>query len=84
MVHPTMRLTRFRVYRLAVLAGALVLAVSACSVAKSTPTPLPTSTPRPTLTPPPTSTPAPTATPPPLDLVVVYSSDTVGYTEPCG
>jgi 2',3'-cyclic-nucleotide 2'-phosphodiesterase (5'-nucleotidase family) len=45
-----------------------------CTPVADTPTPLPT----------PTSTPTPTPTPQPIDLTVLHTNDTVGYTKPCG
>lgn len=50
------------------LSMALVVGTAACGVN----TPLPT------------STPTPIPPPAPLDLTVLYTSDTVAYTEPCG
>ena len=59
------------------LLGTLVLgSLAACGALAPSPTPTPT--------PLPTLTPTPTPAPQPIDLVVMYSSDTVGYTEPCG
>jgi len=56
------------------------------------PLPVPTNTPLPTPTntppPPPTKTPTPVLTstpaPRPLELTVLHTNDTMGYTEPCG
>ena len=63
---------------------AAVLLVAGCSSPEPSPTPEPT----PTRTPQPTSTatplPTPTPTPQPIDLVVLHTNDTLGYTEPCG
>lgn len=62
------------------------LALSSCSGIASTPTPTPTFTPTktPTATPTPTSTPTPTPTPRPVELTVLHTNDTWGYSEPCG
>jgi hypothetical protein len=60
------------------------LALFGCSGIMSTPTPTPTSTPTRTPTPIPTSTPTPTPTPRPIELTVLYTNDTWGYSEPCG
>jgi hypothetical protein len=61
-----------------------VVALAGTGCASPTPTPTPTATPLPT----PTNTPKPTLTPTPvpqpLELVVLFSNDTMGYTEPCG
>lgn len=60
-----------------VLLGTLVLwSIAACGAHTPAPTPAPTPLPTPT----PTLAPAPQ----PIDLVVMYTSDTVGYTDPCG
>ena len=59
------------------LLGTLVLgSLAACGALAPSPTPTPT--------PLPTLTPTPTPAPQPIDLVVMYTSDTVGYTDPCG
>jgi len=58
------------------------LALSSCSGIMATPTPTPTSTPTKTPTPIPTSTPTPT--PQPIELTVMHTNDTWGYSEPCG
>jgi len=59
------------------LLGTLVLgSLAACGALA--PSPMPTPTPLPT------PTPTPTPAPQPIDLVVMYTSDTVGYTDPCG
>ena len=56
---------------LAILTLAVALLTSCGTLAStSTPTPAPT--------------PTPTPLPPPVDVTVVYTSDTVGYTDPCG
>jgi 2',3'-cyclic-nucleotide 2'-phosphodiesterase (5'-nucleotidase family) len=60
------------------------LALSGCSAIMSTPTPTPTSMPTKTSTPTPTSTPTSTPTPQPLELTVLHTNDTWGYSEPCG
>jgi 2',3'-cyclic-nucleotide 2'-phosphodiesterase (5'-nucleotidase family) len=56
------------------------LALFGCNGVMSTPTPTPTSTPTRTPTPIPTSTP----TPRPIELTVLHTNDTWGYSEPCG
>lgn len=64
------------------------LALFGCSGTMSTPASTPTSTPTKTLTPiptsTPTSTPTPTPTPQPVELTVLHTNDTWGYSEPCG
>jgi hypothetical protein len=66
------------------------LALFGCSGIMSTPTPTPTSmptktpTPTPTFTPTSTPTPTPTPTPRPIELTVLHTNDTWGYSEPCG
>ena len=42
------------------------------------------STPAPTSTPTKTPTPTPTPTPRPIELTVLHTNDTWGYSEPCG
>jgi hypothetical protein len=78
-----------------VVLSALGLALLGCSspTPSPSPTPVPTHTPSP---PPPTSTPTPvpTSTPTPvptstpalqaLELTILHTNDTLGYTEPCG
>ena len=67
------------------LLGTLVLgSLAACGALAPSPMPTPTPLPTPTPTPLPTPTPTPTPAPQPIDLVVMYTSDTVGYTDPCG
>jgi hypothetical protein len=57
------------------LLGTLVLgSLAACGAHAPSPTPMPTALP----------TPTPTPAPQPIELVVMYTSDTVGYTDPCG
>jgi hypothetical protein len=68
------------------------LALFGCSGIMSTPTPTPTPTPTstPTKTPTPiptptyTPTPTPTPTPRPIELTVLHTNDTWGYSGPCG
>jgi 2',3'-cyclic-nucleotide 2'-phosphodiesterase (5'-nucleotidase family) len=60
------------------------LALSGCSGIMSTPTPMPTSTSTKTPTPIPTPTYTPTPTPRPIELTVLHTNDTWGYSEPCG
>jgi 2',3'-cyclic-nucleotide 2'-phosphodiesterase (5'-nucleotidase family) len=62
----------------------LALALFGCSGIMSTPTPTSTSMPTKTPTPIPTSTPTPTPTPRPIELTVLHTNDTWGYSEPCG
>jgi hypothetical protein len=45
---------------------------------------MPTPTPLPTATNTPRPTPTETLVAQPLELVVLFSNDTMGYTEPCG
>jgi hypothetical protein len=61
-------------------------ALFGCSGALSATTPMPTSTPTqtPTPIPTPTFTPTPTPTPRPIELTVLHTNDTWGYSEPCG
>ena len=54
------------------------LALFGCSGVMSTPIPTPTSTLART------STPTPTPTPQPIELTVLHTNDTWGYSEPCG
>lgn len=58
------------------LAAVLILLLSGCTLAVSTPTPKPA----------PTATRKPTATtdPAPVELVILHTNDALGYTEPCG
>lgn len=56
------------------------LALVGCSGATPVPTPMPTSTPTKT----PTPVPSPTPTSQPIELTVVHTNDTWGYSEPCG
>jgi hypothetical protein len=58
------------------------LALFGCSGITSVQTP--TLTPTKTPTPIPTSTPTPTPTPRPIELTVLHTNDTWGYSEPCG
>jgi 2',3'-cyclic-nucleotide 2'-phosphodiesterase (5'-nucleotidase family) len=62
------------------------LALSGCGEIMSIPTPTPTLTPTKTPTPIPTLTytPTPTPTPRPIELTVLHTNDTWGYSEPCG
>ena len=46
--------------------------------------PAPTNTPLPPSTRTPTPVPTPTPTPQSLELTVLHTNDTLGYTEPCG
>jgi len=58
------------------------LALVGCSGVTSTPTPSPTSTP--TKAPTPVPRPSPIPTPQPIELTVLHTNDTWGYSEPCG
>ena len=60
------------------------LALSLASLSTPTETPLPTSTPTATLTLTPTATSTPTPTPAPIELTILHTNNTRGYTEPCG
>ena len=60
------------------------LVLFGCSGSMSTPTATLTFTPTKTPTPIPTPTPAPTPTPQPIELTVLHTNDTWGYSEPCG
>jgi hypothetical protein len=50
----------------------------------NTPLPPPTSTPLPPPTQTPTPVPTPTLAPQSLELTVLHTNDTIGYTDPCG
>jgi hypothetical protein len=61
-----------------------LMTVGAVALMGGCSSPQPTATPRPTPTRTPVPTATPTPTPQPLDLVVLHTNDTIGYTEPCG
>jgi len=71
---------------LRVVLALLTLAITLLMAGCSSPEPTPTATPTRTATPVPTSTPRPThtPTPQPINLVVLHTNDSVGYTDPCG